>query len=756
MSEDIVAGAPAGIPDEAARHLPVGLCVYDADRRLVFVNAAYCASVSTPPEVLRPGSLLADNLRLIADHGGFGPGDADLPAAGQLTMDSSRPPHRRRTGDGRVFDFLVDPLPAGGHVITSLDVTSLTRDERAASERVALLENALSLLRPAVMAFDADHRLVLHNRRSDEMYDAAAGGLTPGTSFETIVRTLAASGEFTVGDTEAYVAEVLRFDRARSRQVRRIRPDGTVLQSTTDPMPGGGFLLTHTDITPFARTEDEARQRAAVLDGILASVPHGICVYGPDRRVTMFNPAYTSIMKDAPVAVGDHLFEVIRRRAEVGEYGAGAPADVQRQQLAYDVSRPQVRRRVRHNGTAIDIRTAPLPGGGHVSVVTDITPLVQAEAEATRRATVLSSMLSSIRHGIVLFDRERRILAANQVAQDLLGVSAAMLWPGRHQRELLEETMRQGGFGEGEAARATVEAIIARDITRSHRHERNTPDGRMLEIHSDPTPDGGFVITYADVTAERMQAAALREARDAAEAASHAKSRFLATMSHELRTPLNAVIGFSDALASLAAKPDPAQVTEFAQAINDAGRHLLALINDILDVARIEAGRFELSADRIELARVANACLRIVGPQAQAVGVVIGAELPPDLPILVADERRLRQVLLNLLSNAIKFTPSGGRVVVTAKLKPEVLCIAVRDTGIGIPAPELERVFEPFTQLDASLARRFQGSGLGLYLSRALVAAHGGTLHLESTEGEGTTAVVSLPRDRLLISPPAA
>src|SRR5690606_33822758 len=144
------------------------------------------------------------------------------------------------------------------------------------------------------------------------------------------------------------------------------------------------------------------------------------------------------------------------------------------------------------------------------------------------------------------------------------------------------------------------------------------------------------VITYADVTAERMQAAALREARDAAEAASHAKSRFLATMSHELRTPLNAVIGFSDALASVSAKPDPAQVAEFGQAINDAGRHLLALINDILDVARIEAGRFDLSADRIELARVANACLRIVGPQAQAVGVSIGAELPPDLPILVA------------------------------------------------------------------------------------------------------------------------
>jgi len=738
----------AGQQGGVLRHLSVGICVYDADFRLIFANPSYCASIDLPECSLRIGTTLADNVRLAAYRGAFGPGDPEAQVADWMSIDRSRPfRRRRRFGDGRVFEVCFDPLPEGGGVVSTIEISALAHDVQEERDRAQLLESALSLLRSGVMLFDADHRLILRNRRVEEMYGLSPDRLRNGMPFAEVVRLMASRGEFSHTDIDATVADILTYDRSRAREVRRVRPDGTVLLSTSDPIPGGGFLLAHTDITTLARAEDEAKRRAAVLDGILASMPHGICVYGPDRRVTMFNPAYVAIMDGAPVAIGDQLADVIRRRAEAGEYGAGAPADVERQQSAFDIAQPQARRRVRNNGTAIDIRTAPLPDGGHVSVVTDITPLVQAESEATRRAGVLDAMLSSIRHGVILFDRTRRIVAVNRVARELLGVDPGTLRPGRTQRELLAEMPHLAEFGLGEAAGTAA---------RSTDSERRTAAGRILDVHTDPTPDGGLVVTLTDVTDERMQEAALREARDAAEAASHAKSRFLATMSHELRTPLNAVIGFSDALAGLAARHDPAQVTEFAQAINDAGRHLLSLINDILDVARIEAGRFELSQDRIELARVAAACLRIVGPQAQAAGVSVGADLPSDLPILQADERRLRQVLLNLLSNAIKFTPSGGKVVLTARLDDDGLCIAVQDTGIGIPQEQLERVFEPFTQLDASLARRFQGSGLGLYLSRALVAAHGGTLHLESGVGAGTTAVVRLPASRLVPLQPVA
>jgi signal transduction histidine kinase len=192
-------------------------------------------------------------------------------------------------------------------------------------------------------------------------------------------------------------------------------------------------------------------------------------------------------------------------------------------------------------------------------------------------------------------------------------------------------------------------------------------------------------------------------------------------------------------------------VAEFAAQINEAGRQLLGLINIILDVARIESGRFDLASDRVGVARMLRHCVRSADAAAQAAEITLSAHVPDDLPPLIADERRLQQVLDHLLSNAVKFTKAGGSVSVGASLETDGrLLLFVRDTGIGIPEEEIERVFEPFTQLDATLARRFQGAGLGLYVSRALVAGHGGELSLRSVPGEGTSAEIRLPAERVI------
>jgi signal transduction histidine kinase len=177
---------------------------------------------------------------------------------------------------------------------------------------------------------------------------------------------------------------------------------------------------------------------------------------------------------------------------------------------------------------------------------------------------------------------------------------------------------------------------------------------------------------------------------------------------------------------------------------------LLGLINTILDVARIEAGRFEMSADRIDLARLVQTCARSSASAFLAGEIALRLDLPDQLPELRADERRLQQVLAGLLSNAVKFTPAGGEVTVGARLDPTGdLLLHVTDTGIGIPPADLERVFEPFIQLDATLSRRFQGAGLGLYVARSLVEAHGGRLRLVSEPGAGTRAEITLPGWRL-------
>ena len=610
---------------------------------------------------------------------------------------------------------------------------------------------AANAVRIGVAAFAADGGLIFANPAVAPLLAVDADSLVQGMSVDVLFEAMLARSEDACDD--AFIAALRKADLGRPFALRCERRSGEVLDVAFELLPQGGFIVTIADISAVARAEGEARVRADLLDSILDNVPHGICVYGPDRRVAMFNRAYVQIMDGAPLAIGDHLDLVIRRRADAGEYGPGDSAEVFAEQRIHDIGRPQMRRRRRPNGRTIDVRTAPLPNGGHISVVTDVTDLADAEDRASRRAGELAMMLGSIRHGITLWSPERTVVASNAMAAELLGHPPGMLVPGRTMQETIDHLRERGELGQGEAALLRGETLAGRDRGDVYEREVITVAGRVLEARSDPTPSGGFVSTFTDVTEARAAEQELRRAKDAAETANRAKSQFLATMSHELRTPLNAIIGFSDALLREAGNPDPARIDEYAQQVNIAGRQLLDLINSILDVSRIEAGRFELADEIVDLSRVVRAVVRRSDASAQAAEIELLVDLAAGLPRLRADERRLSQALGHLLSNAIKFTEPGGSVTVAAGMtfgNDGGLLISVTDTGIGIAESDLDRVFEPFTQLDSSLARRFDGSGLGLYVSRALVHGHGGQLVLRSRPGVGTTAEIQLPAHRLV------
>ena len=263
-----------------------------------------------------------------------------------------------------------------------------------------------------------------------------------------------------------------------------------------------------------------------------------------------------------------------------------------------------------------------------------------------------------------------------------------------------------------------------------------------------------------DVTAVHAGPEALREARESAEVGARAKARFLATMNHELRTPLNAVIGFAETLAHDAvrpgARPDPKETEEFALHIRDAGRHLLTLIDDILDLVRLDSGAYELSADTVDVGRLLQVALRGAEAAAQQDGLTLAGHDATSGARVRADERRLRRLLGHLLGNAVKFTRAGGSVSVRVR-RDEAgdVRIEVRDTGVGMEPEDLQRVLQPFEKLDVRLARRAGGAGIGLHLSRAIAAAHGGKLMLDSAPGEGTTAILLLPRARVVEPPPS-
>jgi PAS domain S-box-containing protein len=265
----------------------------------------------------------------------------------------------------------------------------------------------------------------------------------------------------------------------------------------------------------------------------------------------------------------------------------------------------------------------------------------------------------------------------------------------------------------------------------------------------------GYRGTGRDVTAEFLAERRLQEAKNAAETASVVKSQFLANMSHELRTPLNAIIGFAELLELGIAGPLSPRQIENIRIIRQSGDHLHNVINDILDLAKVEAGKLELRDEHgVDPRRIIDACVQLVKERVKEGGLSLAADVDPELPLLVADSTRLKQILLNLLSNATKFTEAGGSIVVAGvRTRSGGVAFQVRDTGVGMTPDEIEIALEPFGQIDAGLARRYEGTGLGLPLARRLAELHGGSLRVTSRRGRGTKVTVSLPAARVIADP---
>ncbi len=244
----------------------------------------------------------------------------------------------------------------------------------------------------------------------------------------------------------------------------------------------------------------------------------------------------------------------------------------------------------------------------------------------------------------------------------------------------------------------------------------------------------------------RRNQAALVAAKDTAETANRAKSEFLANMSHELRTPLNAIIGFSTMMREGMMGPINAKYAEYAGMVCDSGTHLLAIINDILDLAKAESGKLELREEDVDIARVVALSSTIVREMAEKNGVTYDVALAEVMPHVRADSSKLQQILINLLGNAVKFTPSGGSVSLSAHPSADGgLVFEIADTGIGIPSDKIDVALAPFGQVDSRLARKYEGTGLGLPLTKRLVEMHGGILNISSELGKGTTVTVYLP-----------
>ena len=394
-----------------------------------------------------------------------------------------------------------------------------------------------------------------------------------------------------------------------------------------------------------------------------------------------------------------------------------------------------------------------------IGVALDVTEERSAQARAQAAETRLRDAIESTSEAFVLWDSKGRLLMWNRNYRDYFSLSGQVLEPGAHYKNVSHLAKA--------AIRQEVQAVDSRKGIR----EAELNDGRWLQISERRTAEGGLVMTAADITTIKMQEEARRVNEEQlqravasleqsqiqlselarkyegekvkAEAANRAKSEFLANMSHELRTPLNAINGFSEIMSQeMFGALGDARYKGYAHDILSSGQHLLALINDILDMSKIEAGKMTLRLEPVMMEDVAEDVTRLMRNRAEAAGLTLTVALPDHLPEVEADYRAVKQILINLLSNAVKFTPRGGAV--TLRAEPvvdglgEQIKVTVEDTGIGIAKDDLARLGQPFVQVESQHSKTVQGTGLGLALTKSLVELHGGELDMRSIPGQGT------------------
>lgn len=541
---------------------------------------------------------------------------------------------------------------------------------------------------------------------------------------------------------------------------RQELPDGPVkfLKMNGRPMfeVGGGFRGyrgTATDITAEVEARASADRAQVALMAALESMSEGFVLWGADDRLVLCNEKFRQFFT-APdrIAPGVHFTDATRAMAASGHiHDARGHVEewLEQRVRAHRQSAGGLEIELA-NGQWVLASEHVTQEGFVVGIYTDITPLKRREQEIARQTALSQAIIDHMPQGISVFDGEMRLVALNRTAQTLFSVPEQFMLPGRSTyRDFMRLLAESGEFGTGDTGPLAEERAESTRADVPLLSERGRPDGATIEVRRNSMPDGGFIATYTDITESKRTERTLRDAKEAAERGNRAKAAFLANTSHELRTPLNAIIGFSEVMVGELFGPlGQPKYQDYARDIYESGSHLLNLINDILDMSKADAGKIEVEDSVFEIRTVVAQTLRLVRERAKNAKVVLECNLPAELPLLRADQRRFRQILLNLLSNALKFTDEGGMVTVAAGLQRGGLVVEVADTGVGMLPDDLSKAMEPFGQIDSRLSRKYEGTGLGLPLTKALIEAHGGTLELESVYGRGTRAMVLFPLNR--------
>lgn len=653
--------------------------------------------------------------------------------------------------DGRNIVIETSAKPVFGLAGEFIGYRGIGRDVTKEDLGRRYLTDAIEAFSTGFAMFDSDDRLILFNSHYRDMVEnVAPGSLVLGRTFEELLTEWVASDAYNLAQDKR--VEFIRARLARHRNAPSQREhqliDGRWVLVSEYKTSEGGTTLVQTDITHTRRIE-------TLLHEAVESLSEGFALYDENDRLVLFNQRYRDLYAKGQSAIrlGRTYEQILREAISLGQFegAVGRVDEYVAERLSQHLNPPTRYDQSLPDGRWLRILEFPTPSGGVGGLRLDVTEEKIALQKVVDSEKKLAAMVEIAPEGVISLDANLNIVLFNRGAERIFGHQASQIVG--HSLNTLIPTRFHAAHGDYvDAFNASDEEMLLMNQRTAIFGVRENGEEFPAEISVSKSLISGqqmFTVMLHDITDRKENERQMVLARETAEMANRTKSEFLANMSHELRTPLNAVIGFSEILEREMLGSLNAPQKERIGDIRDAGFHLLDLINDILDLSKIEAGKLEPKMDAIEVAGAIDGAVRLIADRARDAGIGISSALSPEASLLLADERLLKQMLINLLSNAVKFTPAGGSVGIFASLSNDGgVMIEVRDTGIGIEAENVARVTLAFWQAEGPMTKQHDGTGLGLPLVKSFMELHDGNIEIESEYGVGTIVRLVFPPSR--------